>query len=90
MRTRPLTGLFSSVAFPALLMGNCARQGCFEAVPVYTTARLLAAINVEALARRETFNTQPSAHNLPQAQYQSPPCSSLGPNLNVAQPLTEP
>jgi hypothetical protein len=37
-------------------MSQCARQGCFEAVPVYTTARLLASINVEALARFEGFD----------------------------------
>ena len=37
-------------------MSQCARQGCFEAIPVYTTARLLASINVEALARFEGFD----------------------------------
>ena len=74
------------VAYPALLMSQCARQGCFEAIPVftnpnpnpnpnpnlnpnpnpnpyqaipvYTTARLLASINVEALARFEGFDVR--------------------------------
>ena len=80
------------MAYPALLMSQCARQGCFEAIPVYTnpnpnpnphphpnpnpnpnpnpypnpyqaipvytTARLLASINVEALARFEGFDVR--------------------------------